>query len=169
MSSLCTHLGNDWGWFNFIGAVIGLNAAVMSIVTVWLSDLKLGYCTQGWWLNRKFCCWEMEEALNASLGCEDWQMWTSWSGVQWLVYVTFAVGVLLRKHGMNAGDWQFLFVQGLFAFVCALLVKSFAPYAAGSGISEIKCILAGFIINGFMSFSTLVIKSVALVSSHAKL
>lgn len=53
--------------------------------------------------------------------------------------------------------------QALFAFVCAFLVKSWAPYAAGSGISEIKCILAGFVINGFMSLSTLVIKSIALV------
>lgn len=48
--------------------------------------------------------------------------------------------------------------------MCAFLVKSYAPYAAGSGISEIKCILAGFIIKGFLSGKTLVIKSVALVS-----
>ncbi|KAL8286159.1 hypothetical protein RQP46_004647 [Phenoliferia psychrophenolica] len=127
--------------FTTIGAIIGLNAALMSIITVWLSDLKLGYCTQGWWLNRKFCCWEMEELLNEAGGCEDWHTWTSFVGIQWLFYVAFA---------------------GLFAFICAFVVKSFAPYAAGSGISEIKCILAGFVINGFLSFSTLVIKSVAL-------
>jgi len=54
-------------------------------------------------------------------------------------------------------------MQGLFAFTCAFLVKSFAPYAAGSGISEIKCILAGFIINGYLSFATLSIKSLTLV------
>ncbi|BGP34275.1 glycerol ethanol, ferric requiring protein [Rhodotorula toruloides] len=108
----------------------------MSIMTAWLSDLKLGYCTQGWWLNRKFCCWEIEEGF-----CEDWVTWTGWSGVQWIVYVLFA---------------------GLFAFSCAFLVRSFAPYAAGSGISEIKCILAGFIINGYLSFATLSIKSLTL-------
>lgn len=61
----------------------------MSIITAWLSDLKLGVCSQGWWLNRKFCCWEMmDEATGA---CEDWHEWTHWSGVQWLVYVAFAV------------------------------------------------------------------------------
>lgn len=53
--------------------------------------------------------------------------------------------------------------QGLLAFTCAYVVKSHAPYAAGSGISEIKCILAGFIIKGFLSFQTMVIKSVTLV------
>lgn len=44
----------------------------------------------------------------------------------------------------------------------AALVKSFAPYAAGSGISEIKCIIAGFVMKGFLGFWTLVIKSVCL-------
>jgi chloride channel 3/4/5 len=42
------------------------------------------------------------------------------------------------------------------------LVRSFAPYAAGSGISEIKCIIAGFVMKGFLGFWTLVIKSIAL-------
>lgn len=49
-----------------------------------------------------------------------------------------------------------------FAFVSATLVKSYAPYAAGSGISEIKCIIAGFVMKGFLSFWTLIIKSVCL-------
>ncbi|GAA5986200.1 hypothetical protein JCM10908_006453 [Rhodotorula pacifica] len=126
----------SWAVVSLVGGIIGLNAAIMSIMTAWLSDLKLGYCTQGWWLNHKFCCWEIEEGF-----CEDWVSWTAFSGVQWVVYVAFA---------------------GLFAFVCAFIVKSFAPYAAGSGISEIKCILAGFIINGYLSFATLSIKSITL-------
>jgi chloride channel 3/4/5 len=42
------------------------------------------------------------------------------------------------------------------------LVRSFAPYAAGSGISEIKCIIAGFVMKGFLGFWTLAIKSIAL-------
>jgi chloride channel 3/4/5 len=52
--------------------------------------------------------------------------------------------------------------QTLFAFTSARLVKSFAPYAAGSGISEIKCIIAGFVMKGFLGFWTLLIKSVCL-------
>lgn len=50
----------------------------------------------------------------------------------------------------------------LFALVSATLVKSYAPYAAGSGISEIKCIIAGFKMKGFLGFWTLIIKSVCL-------
>jgi len=54
--------------------------------------------------------------------------------------------------------------QGLFAFVASHLVRQLARYAAGSGISEIKCILAGFVMHGFLGFSTFVVKSLTLVS-----
>jgi chloride channel 3/4/5 len=50
----------------------------------------------------------------------------------------------------------------LFAFTSARLVKTFAPYAAGSGISEIKCIIAGFVMTGFLGPWTLLIKSIGL-------
>lgn len=58
-------------------------------------------------------------------------------------------------------------LQALFSYSAGKLVKSFAPYAAGSGISEIKCILGGFIINGFLSIWTLAIKSLTLVSNSS--
>lgn len=44
------------------------------------------------------------------------------------------------------------------------MVRSFAPYAAGSGISEIKCIIGGFIMKSYLGLETLVIKSMTLVS-----
>lgn len=55
-----------------------------------------------------------------------------------------------------------LWSQTLFALTAASLVKSYAPYAAGSGISEIKCIIAGFVMKGFLGWWTLIIKSLAL-------
>lgn len=54
-------------------------------------------------------------------------------------------------------------LKATFSFSAAYLVKNFAPYAAGSGISEIKCILGGFIINGFLSVETFFIKGLTLV------
>jgi len=46
------------GWIvvTLIGAAIGLNAAFLNIVTEWLSDIKLGYCTTAFYLNENFCC-----------------------------------------------------------------------------------------------------------------
>lgn len=64
----------------------------------------------------------------------------------------------------SAPDTRALFPpQAFFAFTASHLVRCFAPYAAGSGISEIKCILGGFIIKGYLSIWTLAIKSLALV------
>jgi chloride channel 3/4/5 len=42
------------------GMAIGLNAAFLNIVTEWLSDIKLGYCTTAFYLNENFCCWGAE-------------------------------------------------------------------------------------------------------------
>ncbi|PIO40767.1 hypothetical protein AB205_0152120, partial [Aquarana catesbeiana] len=51
----------------------------------------------------------------------------------------------------------------LFAFLAVALVRVFAPYACGSGIPEIKTILSGFIIRGYLGKWTLLIKTVTLV------
>ncbi|CAL3962820.1 unnamed protein product [Diplocarpon coronariae] len=125
------------GWIvvTLIGAAIGVNAAFLNIITEWLSDVKLGYCKTGFYLNESFCCWGEDN------GCEDWHRWSSLALVNYVMYIMFAT---------------------VFALISASLVRSFAPYAAGSGISEIKCIIAGFVMKGFLGFWTLLIKSIAL-------
>lgn len=125
------------GWIvvTLIGITIGVNAAFLNIITEWLSDTKLGYCENAFYLNENFCCW------GADNGCNEWHRWSSFSLVNYLMYIMFAT---------------------IFALISATLVKLLAPYAAGSGISEIKCIIAGFVMKGFLGFWTLIIKSVAL-------
>ncbi|KAK3323654.1 chloride channel [Cercophora scortea] len=125
------------GWIvvTIIGAAIGLNAAFLNIATEWLADIKLGHCTTAFYLNENFCCWGEDN------GCADWHPWTGLAPVNYIIYILFAIA---------------------FAFTSATLVKSYAPYAAGSGISEIKCIIAGFVMKGFLGRWTLVIKSIAL-------
>ncbi|KAI2626173.1 voltage gated chloride channel [Xylaria nigripes] len=125
------------GWIvvTLIGVVIGLNAAFLNIVTEWLADIKTGHCTTAFYLNEKFCCFGDDN------GCPEWQTWTKFGFANYIVYIIFAT---------------------TFAFIAATLVKAFAPYAAGSGISEIKCIIAGFVMKGFLGLSTLLIKSIAL-------
>ncbi|KAK0641646.1 chloride channel protein [Cercophora newfieldiana] len=125
------------GWIviTIIGAAIGLNAGFINIATEWLADIKLGHCKTAFYLNENFCCWGEDN------GCDDWQRWTGLEPVNYVIYILFAIA---------------------FALTSATLVKSYAPYAAGSGISEIKCIIAGFVMKGFLGFWTLFIKSLAL-------
>lgn len=123
-----------WVVLALVGMSIGFIAAFLSIVTEWLSDFKMGYCSVGLYLNEEFCCAGMES-------CPEWKNWGSFSGFQYLAYVLLST---------------------LFAFLSAFLVYSFAPYAAGSGISEIKCIIAGFVMKGFLGGRTLAIKSITL-------
>jgi chloride channel 3/4/5 len=127
--------GQGWIVVTLIGIAIGLNAAFLNIITEWLSDIKRGHCTTAFYLNESFCCWGAES------GCPEWKRWSGLGPINYILYIIFST---------------------LFAFTSARLVKSFAPYAAGSGISEIKCIIAGFVMKGFLGFWTLLIKSIGL-------
>ncbi|KAL8713005.1 MAG: hypothetical protein Q9220_002865 [cf. Caloplaca sp. 1 TL-2023] len=127
--------GQAWIVVTLVGAAIGLNAGFLNIVTEWLSDIKLGYCTTAFYLNENFCCWGDEK------GCPEWHRWSSFWPFNYFLYFVFST---------------------FFALASASLVKAFAPYAAGSGISEIKCIIAGFVMKGFLGFWTLLIKSICL-------
>ncbi|KAF8499678.1 voltage-gated chloride channel [Russula emetica] len=129
----------SWFVVSIVGAGIGINAAIISIITEWLSDIKMGYCSDGWWLNQQFCCWELDGDEDS--GCDSWHLWSTVSVARWFIYVLFAAAL---------------------SFVAARLVQSLARHAAGSGISEIKCIISGFVMEGFLGFWTFLIKSLTL-------
>jgi chloride channel 3/4/5 len=52
--------GQAWIVVTLVGAAIGMNAAVLNIITEWLSDIKLGHCETAFYLNENFCCWGAE-------------------------------------------------------------------------------------------------------------
>ena len=144
------------------GVGIGLSSALMSLITVWLSDMKMGYCRTGWWLNQKYCCLELADEGE---GCAEWANWGGVEPFRWMFYIFFAVSSRYdrRVTSFKTVDAHIL-RQALFSSSGAYLVRTFAPYAAGSGISEIKCILGGFIIKGFLSTETFLLKTLTMVS-----
>lgn len=121
-----------WLLLGVCGVAIGTIAALLNIVTAWLAWLRLGRCNK-FYLNKEFCCWNDD-------GCAAWQPWLSGVGA-YLIYVIWL---------------------GIFAAIAASLVRRYAPTAAGSGISEIKCIVGGFAMPGFLGGATLALKSLCL-------
>ncbi|KAF2645408.1 hypothetical protein P280DRAFT_389017 [Massarina eburnea CBS 473.64] len=127
--------GQAWIVVTIVGVAIGMNAAMLNIITEWLGDIKLGHCETAFYLNENFCCWGAES------GCPEWKRWSGFWPVDYTLYILFGA---------------------FFSLTAAALVKLYAPYAAGSGISEMKCIIAGFVMKGFLGAWTLVIKSIGL-------
>ncbi|CRK41865.1 hypothetical protein BN1708_016895, partial [Verticillium longisporum] len=74
------------GWLvvTLIGIAIGLNAAFLNIITEWLSDIKMGYCTTAFYLNENFCCWGEDN------GCDAWHRWTGFGPANYFLYIVFA-------------------------------------------------------------------------------
>lgn len=155
-----------WVLVSAVGCVTGVIAAFIVVAEEWLFDLRSGYCAQQWYLNRRFCCSAPHSADDGTLKaastvvavtggndvvgarngagtlpCVDWVPWASAPWASFCVYVITALAM---------------------AFAAAFLVKRLAPYAAGSGIPEVKTILGGFIMRSFLGMWTLVVKAVGL-------
>ena len=138
------------GWIviTLVGSCAGLIAGILNICIEWLNDIKLGACQDAWFLPKSQCCWAA--AYTGGDDCASWKYWSDYTShtgssaymVNFIVYLLFAA---------------------LFAMASAFLVKRLAPYAAGSGLAEIKVILGGFIIRGYFGFWTLVVKTLGIV------
>lgn len=137
-----------------VGLVTGCVAGVIDIGSSWMTDLKFGICPQAFWLNREQCCWSSNETTFDAGNCSQWVTWS-----EILISAKDGFGAYIVMY------FFYIFWALLFSTLAALLVKNFAPYACGSGIPEIKTILSGFIIRGYLGKWTLVIKSVGIILS----
>lgn len=90
--------GQAWLVVTIVGVVIGLNAAALNIITEWLSDVKLGYCTTAFYLNEQFCCWGAEN------GCDEWKRWTSFALPNYIIYIIFSVPLFTTTMRRTAVD-----------------------------------------------------------------
>ncbi|XP_025085374.1 H(+)/Cl(-) exchange transporter 3-like isoform X2 [Pomacea canaliculata] len=143
---------SGWVCVFFVGLAAGSCAGVIDIGATWMSDLKEGVCLEAFWFNQEQCCWSGNSTtFNDEGGCDQWYTWPELLGsakgagsyiVGYLLYIIWAL---------------------VFGLLAAMLVRVFAPYACGSGIPEIKTILSGFIIRGYLGKWTLLIKSVGMM------
>lgn len=143
---------SGWVCVFLVGVIAGSMAGVLDIGTRWMVNLRQGICPKAFWLNREQCCWTSSEMRYEEDICPEWQMWSE----------IFNAG----RYGAGAYVIKYIFYvlwSMFFISLCALLVRTFAPYAVGSGITEIKTILSGFIIRGYLGKWTLIIKSIGVM------
>nr|XP_021156426.1 H(+)/Cl(-) exchange transporter 5 isoform X1 [Columba livia] len=143
---------SGWLLMLLIGLLAGSLAGLIDISAHWMTDLKEGVCLAGFWFNHEHCCWKSNTTFMDRDKCPEWMSWSE----------------LILGHGEGAFAYilnYFMYVTWalLFSLLAVLLVKGFAPYACGSGIPEIKTILSGFIIRGYLGKWTLIIKTITLV------
>uniref|UniRef100_A0A671V4V3 Chloride channel protein n=1 Tax=Sparus aurata TaxID=8175 RepID=A0A671V4V3_SPAAU len=144
---------SGWLLMLLVGLMSGALAGGIDIAAHWLTDMKDGVCLIGFWFNHEHCCWTSNETTFQERDrCPQWQSWgeliTGTSEGAFAYVVNYLMYIL----------WALLF-----SFLAVILVRAFAPYACGSGIPEIKTILSGFIIRGYLGKWTLIIKTITLV------
>ena len=190
------------GWI--LAAVVGcITACVAYFVDVTESaifDIKEGYCTNGFYMNKSKCCLNKED-------CPLWKTWGEAMKTQGLgrdtidliFYVLFVVlfSVLscvltlttktvvqspfslptldenLAAETQNAAEDEDLNTtkSGLSTVQSHPEAPPTPPRiyypASGSGVAEVKVILSGFVVHGYLGVQTLVIKTIGLVLSVA--
>lgn len=150
-----TKFGGATAWICLmvIGIVAGCVASVVDIATSWMKDLREGLCPAAFYLNREQCCWSSDDTIFEGAHCSQWITWPQMMRIS-------------EDHNIFNGLMSFLIyiiTSLMFAGLAALLVKRFAPHARGSGIPEVKTILSGFVIKGYLGKWTFAVKSICMV------
>ncbi|XP_008318703.1 H(+)/Cl(-) exchange transporter 5 isoform X1 [Cynoglossus semilaevis] len=144
---------SGWLLMLLVGLMAGALAGGIDIAAHWLTDMKEGVCLNGFWFNHEHCCWTSSEpTFQERDRCPQWQSWAE-------LFSGTSTGAL--AYSLNY--LMYILWALLFSFLAVTLVRAFAPYACGSGIPEIKTILSGFIIRGYLGKWTLITKTITLV------
>jgi len=142
-----------WVCVTLVGLFAGCFAGVIDIGATWMTDIKEGFCLGALWLNKEQCCWAANDTKFEDDKCGEWYTWPE-----------VFIGHFERGAGAYLVEYFFYILWSLFfAGLAVTLVRLFAPYACASGIPEIKTILSGFIIRGYLGKWTLVIKSICMM------
>lgn len=135
-----------WIIITVTGLIVGVLAASIDIVSLYLGDLKEGYCSSSIYLGKAFCCWGLTE----DEVCHDWHLWSK------SFNITSSGGAYIINYLF------YCFLAASMAAVASYLVSNYAPYASHSGIPEIKVMLSGVVIKRFLGKMTLLVKSIGL-------
>ncbi|KAF9425244.1 hypothetical protein BGZ94_007718 [Podila epigama] len=167
------------GWVLVLltGVITACLAAFIDVASWWLGDLRMGYCTSNFWWSQGQSCPEWV-SWSQALSSDDVILGLSRDTFDWTVYICFGtlfawICVIMvtsdgtvsqqrshgaTKRGVPTSNSKTMLEDAL----GAAQPKKIAYFGAGSGIPEVKTILGGFVIRGFLGFRTLMIKLIGL-------
>ena len=184
------------GWIlvAIIGCITACVAFFVNISETSFFDYKEGYCKEGFYFSRRKCCygqihcpsWETWGARMSITGIE--RKWIDFAAYVFFV-ILFSVGACFltlltkteipsafslstldenlgadkQKHSGNSNDMSQK--AGLSPDEKPGTMVYYP--AAGSGVAEVKVILSGFVVHGYLGFRTLFVKTLALILSVA--
>lgn len=171
------------GWIacGLIGFFTAVVAFFVDVAVETVSDWKLGYCTSNPLRNRGACCQGLDPGpglLRIGEGCPEWRYWAK-EGKAYPVFVAWALlfGVIsggvtmLTKAGLpSANDMNHHEATRQDQTLQSAQQQPGGKVmymAAGSGIPEIKTVLSGFVIKGFLSYRVMTVKAVGAVFAVA--
>lgn len=160
-----------------IGVATAVVAALLGRCERWFFDARDGHCLSGWRNNK-------EE-------CPDWQTWSEYFDGRDVFLGDYALAILLSILFATVSALITVHLSSSASISSAkdvsastLVQRSDIPaekcsqtilgadkpmyFAAGSGIPEVKSIMGGFNIRGFLGWRTLITKSVGLALSVAR-
>ncbi|KAI1816029.1 voltage-gated chloride channel-like protein [Poronia punctata] len=180
-----------------VGFLVAVLAYCVDVAETTIFDFKDGYCARGWYLNEKRCCphglctdWRSwSEVLG---GYPFGEQWTDFA-IYLVAVITLSViaclltlttkTVVPSAYRMSTLDENLAAEHSRPVDVDNDEDEPISPTqtpkreppsppmvyysAAGSGVAEVRVILSGFVLHGFLGLKTLIIKSVGLVISVA--
>ncbi|KAK4106660.1 hypothetical protein N658DRAFT_491293 [Parathielavia hyrcaniae] len=185
-----------WLLSALVGFIVAVLAYVVNVSEATVFDFKDGYCARGWLVNEKKCCphgpctdWrEWGEVLQ---GYPFGERWT-----EYVVYIAAVITLaslscllsLTTKTVVPSAYRLTTLDENLAAEAVAPPPENEAEgaeasprrthdrepappmiyySAAGSGVAEVRVILSGFVLHGFLGLKTLIIKTLGLILSVA--
>lgn len=164
-----------------MGALTACVAFIVDVCVATVADWKFGYCKRNPFLNREACCTRRPPILQsprpAGEVCTDFKEWSNDPWKSFAIYLGLALA-----YGVISATATLTTKRSLPAAAPAVGDKPQSTdgtnkqpvaqgktlyFAAGAGIGEIKTILSGFVIPGFLDFNVLFVKAFGAIFAVA--
>ncbi|KIJ49385.1 hypothetical protein M422DRAFT_27751 [Sphaerobolus stellatus SS14] len=186
-----------WVVVTIVGFLSAVVAFLIVRAEQWLFDLKEGHCLQRWYKSKRYCCPRPKDLVSSLVEgeiCDAWQTWAQFfnsHGIEgWITdYVCYAVIAILLALTSAVLTIKLTASTSFVGRKDSVLAPTFGQpgdpkvavavspneqqfrkvmyFAAGSGIPEVKTILSGFVIHGYLGARALIVKCIGLALSVA--